>query len=358
MKRFLIVNPFGIGDVIFNMPMINAIKAENSKNYIGFLCNIRTAPIVLANPQIDKVFIFEKDEYRQLWRNSKIKCIKKIMTLRNEIKNASFDIAFDISMAQEYGLFLKLSGIRKRIGYDYKRRGIFLTHKVKLPFGYYDKHIVDYYLDLLKLADIELPLSPKFELYIPEENKQKCDELLLQHKINKADSFICMAPGAGASWGDTSYRKHWPRKCFAEVANNLISKKGLKVILLGNGYDKTICDYISDNAPGCVNLCSETDLLTFSAIVARSRVLITNDGGPLHVAVALGTKTVSVFGPVDEQVYGPYIRNKDNIVVKNDKLNCRPCYKNFKIADCQHRNCLNDVSSNAAIKVIYDVLEL
>ncbi|NQT94961.1 MAG: glycosyltransferase family 9 protein [Candidatus Omnitrophica bacterium] len=349
-KKILIVNPFGIGDVLFTVPMIEAIKTSLRGSYLGYLCNIRSAPILLNHPRIDKVFIFEKDEYRQLWQSSRLKCIKRVVEFLKEIKSERFDTVFDLSLAREYGLFLKLAGIRERIGYDYRRRGIFLTKKTKLTSGYSEKHMIDYYLELLKFTNVEKPKEPVLNLAISQESKKDAKDILESNDISSNETFITLAPGGGASWGGTSFRKQWPKEKFAELTTLLCNRGAEKVLLLGGYDDSPICDYIKKRESRCINLCGKTDLLTFIAIVGDSRLLVTNDGGPLHIGVAAGIKTVSIFGPVDERVYGPYRSGDEHSVVVNNDIDCRPCYKRFKIKDCQHRNCLEDISVEEVAK--------
>ncbi|GAG34740.1 unnamed protein product, partial [marine sediment metagenome] len=124
--RILIVNPFGIGDVLFSTPMISNLKIAHPESYIGYICNIRAKEALYNNPQINEIFVFEKDEYRNLWRQSKFKCIKKFITFYIKIKKKNFDLAIDLSLGHQYSLFLWLIGVRKRIGYNYRNRGRFL----------------------------------------------------------------------------------------------------------------------------------------------------------------------------------------------------------------------------------------
>ena len=351
-KRFLIVNPFGIGDVLFTTPIIEAIKKESADNYIGYICNIRTAPLLSSNPNVNKVFVYEKDEYRNLWKESKTGCIKKFSSFLREVKGEKFDTAFDLSMAKGSGFFLKLAGIGGRIGYNYKNRGIFLTARINLKGGYSEKHMAEYYKDLLPLAGISIPEKHPLNIYIPDENKKNADRLLAENGISGDELFIAMAPGGGASWGGTSFRKHWKKDGFAEVARLICGDKGMKLLLLGSSSDKPICDYIHSREIRTIDLCAKTGLLEFAAIVKRSKLLLTNDGGPLHVGVATGTKTVSIFGPVDDKVYGPYPLSDRHLVIKNKDIDCRPCYRNFKIPKCEGLECLEDIAAETVMDAI------
>ena len=78
-KNILVINPFGIGDVLFSTPLVSAIKKTYSESYIAYICNLKVKDILTTNPSIDEVFVFERDEYRNLWKNSKITAIKKFL---------------------------------------------------------------------------------------------------------------------------------------------------------------------------------------------------------------------------------------------------------------------------------------
>jgi len=100
-----------------------------------------------------------------------------------------------------------------------------------------------------------------------------------------------------------------------------------------------------------VKLFGKTSIGQFGALLSKCSLAIVNDGGPLHVAVAVGTRTVSIFGPVDEGVYGPY-PNADHRVVKKE-IPCRPCYRQFHRAICDHVSCLNDLG----VEEVYQEVE-
>ena len=351
-KKILIINPFGIGDVIFTTPIIESIKLEYPESYIGYLCNIRTAPILFSNPNVDKVFIVERDEYRQLWQVSKIKCIRRMLNLLNEVKKERFDIALDFSMARDYGFFSMLAGIKKRIGYNYKNRGLFLTDKIMLEGGYRDKHVIDYHKEFLPLLGMGLSADTQTKIYISEEDDKKAQQILWDQGIALIDKYICIMPGAGASWGQTAYRKRWPIERFAEAALKLVDEFKLKIVVLGSADEKELCDYIKKKVPETVNLCGKLSLMVSIAVIKYANVLLTNDGGPLHMAVGVGTKTVSIFGPVDERVYGPYPASEKYCIIKDKSLSCAPCYNSFKLPECNDLKCLNNITVDEAIEAL------
>lgn len=343
MKKFLIINPFGIGDVLFTTPVIKAIKESNPEIFIGYWSNERVEPILKNNPGIDKIFVLSRGDIKKIYRKSRFEGISKLLKLLYNIKKERFDISLDFSLDHRYSLISKLLGIKKRIGYNFKKRGKFLTDKIDIN-GYEDKHVVEYYLDLLKFLNIS-PQDKRMVLSIPEQNTQMANDLFKNLGIDNKDLAVGIAPGAGASWGKDALFKHWPAIKFAELADRIINDLGAKILILGNESERFIADTIvhtMDNKP--IDLVGKTNLEELTAVINNLHILITNDGGPLHIAVALNIKTVSFFGPVDPKVYGPYPVDERRHIVLRRIQECSPCYRNFRLSNCQRdRECLEKI---------------
>ena len=249
-------------------------------------------------------------------------------------------------------------GIKKRIGLNYKNRGKFLTQKIDIE-DFDNKHVVEYYLDLLRLLDINIlqhTTSPK--IYASAKSVAFGDRFLEENNVSKTDLLIGMAPGCGESWGQDAYRRRWGLENFAGLANALIDKKGAKIVLLGNQKEADICvDVLSLTKSRAINYCGKTSIEDLAGILGKCRLVITNEGGLLHMAVGLGVKTVSLFGPVDEKSYGPYFTEGVHIVVSRKDLPCRSCYKKFKYNDCGKRLCLEMITVDEVFQAAEEALK-
>jgi heptosyltransferase-2 len=349
--RILIINPFGIGDVLFTTPVITAIRDNYPNSFIGYWCNERVEAVLKNNPYLNITFALSRGDLKKIYYKSFFKGIVYSLELYSKIKKEKFDIALDYSLDHRYGLVSKLAGIKKRVGYNYKRRGRFLTDKLDL-YGYSDKHVVEYYLELLELLNIK-PRRFNLELYLSESSKRKAKEILYSCGINDSDLLIGIAPGAGASWGEGALLKHWPAINFAQLIDRIIDNFDAKILILGDNNERYIADKIMNITKNrVIDLVGKTSLEDFLAVISKLKILITNDGGPLHVAVSLGIKTVSIFGPVNEMVYGPYPASEEHIVVKKN-IDCRPCYREFKIQSCtRKRECINSIT----IEEVFDAV--
>ncbi|MBU1112446.1 MAG: glycosyltransferase family 9 protein [Candidatus Omnitrophica bacterium] len=345
-KSFLIINPFGIGDVLFSTPLIRNIKEKLPGSKVFYLCNQRSYPVLKDNPLIEKCFIYERDEFEAIRKQSRIAWIKKFLEFVSDIRREKVDTVLDLSLNSQFGFLSFIAGIKERVGYDYKRRGRFLTKRIKFS-GYKDKHVIEYYLDLLRIINIE-PRHKKIELFLDSDQK----EIANRDKLK-----IIMVPGGGASWGGQAYRKHWDKAGFAQLADRLIEELGAKVIISGSDQEKGIVDEVASLMCNRPDKAVDMELSKFLNLLNNAELLIANDGGPIHMAVGLGLKTVSIFGPVDEKVYGPYpLDDSRHIVIKKD-ISCRPCYINFKLPECMHDiMCLKDIDVDEVFKAAEKLL--
>ena len=255
-------------------------------------------------------------------------------------------------MARDYGFLSMMAGIKKRIGYNYKNRGLFLTDRITLEAGYRDKHVIDYHKEFLPLLGMGLSADTETKIYISQEDDKKAQRILWGQEIALTDKYICIMPGAGASWGQTAYRRRWPIERFAEAALRIANEFKLKIVLLGSADEKELCDYIKKKVPEAVNLCGKLSLMVSIAVIKYANILFANDGGPLHMAVGVGTKTVSIFGPVDERIYGPYPASEKYCIIKDKSLSCAPCYNSFKLPECNDLKCLNNITVDKVVETL------
>ena len=355
-KKILFINPFGIGDVLFTTPIIHAVKDTFPNVKIGYLCNRRTSYILENNPYIDYTFIYERDEFEAIRKESLFAWLITIFAFLNRIKKEHFDIAIDFSLNTQYSFFGWYAGIRTRIGYDYKNRGWLLTKKIKLT-GYDNKHIVEYYSNLLRLINARLTYN-NVEIYLSHKDTHWAEEFLNKSGINSDDLLVAIIPGGGASWGRDAYLKHWPFENFAELADKIIENYPAKIIIMGDFFEKEIAQQILAKMKNkAIDLSGRTTLSQLSALLSKMNLVIANDGGPLHIAAALGKKTISFFGPVDPRVYGPYPSNDKRHIVLNAGIECSPCYFKFRLPICQkNKQCLEKISVEEASNAVHKLL--
>ncbi|HDZ76915.1 MAG TPA: lipopolysaccharide heptosyltransferase family protein, partial [Candidatus Omnitrophica bacterium] len=267
-KKIIIVNPFGIGDVVFSTPVIENLKIAYPDSFIGYLCNARTAPILQTNPKIDKVFIYEKDDWRKLWKESKFKCIVDFIKFLSEIKKCKFDLAVDLSLGRHYSFFLWLFGVGKRYGFNYHNRGLFLTDKIDIE-GYQDKHVIEYYLDLLHFMNLN-PTAIEPKVYIDTAHSTWAEDFLKSKGINSDDYLIGVVPGGGVSWGKAVDIRRWAKEKFTQLADKIIGNFPVKMVIFGDKFELELCSSIVSGMKNkAVMIVGQTDLLQFVALLSK-----------------------------------------------------------------------------------------
>ncbi|MBI4343606.1 MAG: glycosyltransferase family 9 protein [Candidatus Omnitrophica bacterium] len=356
-ERILIVNPFGIGDVLFTLPLIRAVRRAFPRSAIVYLCNRRTEGMLRHDPDLNNLVVYEKDELLQCWRASRRQGLRQMARLLRQLRQARFDLAIDLSLGERYSLVLRLLGVRRRVGFDYRRRGRFLTERLAID-GYHNHHVVEYHAKLLAFIGIHARES-SLSLQISNEDEAWARTWLRQRGLQDERCLIGIVPAGGASWGiDAPYRR-WGLENFAAVGDALATRHQARVLLFGEAVDASACAALRQRmAMPAVDVSGQTTLGQFIALLSHLHLVVCNDGGPLHLAVSRGVRTVSVFGPVDPTVYGPYpLDAARHRVICKGNLPCRPCYHRFKLPPCPYeRACLTTVEPSEVIEACEDLL--
>lgn len=352
-KKILIINPFGIGDVLFSTPLITNIKRAHPDSILHYLTNPRSADVLKYNSKVAKVLIYERDAYQAVYRRSVFAFLKKGRTFLEEIKAEKYDAVLDLSLDRGMNVLTMVAGIPQRIGFNYKNRSIFLTRKI--PFaGYEGKHVVEHYAGFLHELGIRV-VDKNLELPIPQQDIQWAKAWRSQEALAFTKLLIAVFPGGGASWGKSAHFKRWPIEKYVKLVDKMIEKFDAHIILMGNSEERELCGQISRVSPTNTHIVAgDLSLTQSAALLKQCRLAVLNDGGPLHVAVASNVTTVSIFGPVDERVYGPYPSGSHHVVKKG--LACQPCYRRFRMADCSHVSCLAQLEVEDVLRKVEKAL--
>jgi len=163
--------------------------------------------------------------------------------------------------------------------------------------------------------------------------------------ISDSDEFVCIGPGA------KSHIKRWPEDNFAKVCDKLIDELKVKVVFIGDVSDRAICERILNRMRNyAASSAGETSLRELAWCIKRSRLLITNDSAPLHIAGSVGTPSVAVFGPTDYRKYGP--RQGLGVALRK-QLHCSPC----EVAQCRYNlECMKAVEAEEVFEAARRIL--
>ncbi|MDD5757471.1 MAG: lipopolysaccharide heptosyltransferase II [Desulfobulbaceae bacterium] len=295
-----------IGDAIMTLPAVKTIRANFPKAKITVLAQPWVADIFTANPHVDRVILYHKKSSHAgvigMWR------------LSQELAAEKFDLAILLQNAFEAALIAKLSRIPVIAGFNRDARRLLLTHPVTISKEIRRKHQVFYYQHLME----ELGLTPSentLHLHLDEADRRWAKEFVdtLPRPI------IGLNPGA--AYGPA---KCWPAERYGEVAHNVLSSCGGSVLVFGTRDDTQAAEKIGQQVGSITDLTGKTTLAKAMALIDLCNTFITNDSGLMHVAAALTTPLVAIFGSTDSVATGPFSNNA--IIVKNT-LPCSPCLK-------------------------------
>lgn len=330
MKRILIVNVNWLGDTLFTTPFIKALRDNYPGSHITVLTHPRCLEILEGNPRVNEIIVYdEKGKHRHL--------IGKF-SIVSRLKAKEFDAAFVLRKSLTRTMILFLSNIPERIGYDSRKAGFLLTKKIPPPRNL---HKVEYFLGLARAIGIE-PRSCNYEIFISDEDRYKADEILRREGVKGSD-FIVMNPGG--NWN----LKRWPAENFARLGDEIFSRFRKKVILTGAEKDIELCERISGlmEAAQPALLCGKTSLKTLGAVFKKAKWVISNDSGPMHIAVSVKAPVIALFGPTSPSITGPYGDGLYKVLQK--ELDCDiPCYNE----SCENNECMKAITVEDVLKAM------
>jgi heptosyltransferase-2 len=283
-KRILIVRTDKIGDLVLSTPVIKAVRDAYPGSYIAALVRPYAHEVIKNNPYLDEIITYEKSKKGI----GILKDLKFILALRKK----KFDLALVLHPKNRTHIIIFLSGVPERVGYD-KKLGVLLTKKIPHIKEYGLKHEIDYTLDIVRYAGIE-PLEKKPCVYPDKDAEKKIDDVFIESGISRDDPVITMHPGSSCP------SKRWKVERFAKVADILAEKYRAKIIIIAGPKDKGFGDNMAKFMTAKnINLSGKTTVTDMVSILKRSRLFISNDSGPVHIACAVGTPTISIFGRND-----------------------------------------------------------
>lgn len=323
MKRILIIEVNWVGDILFTTPAIRAIRESNPKSFIACLALPRCIEILEGNPGIDEIIVLdEKGSHRGPF--SKVSLIF-------ELRKRHFDTVISFHRSMTRMLIAALAGIPRRIGYYTRKRSWLLTDPVAVPEE--RLHRVEYFLNITRAAGIETT-NKNYQFFISEASSIKADQILIENGIDKDEDFFLINPGG--NWPP----KRWPREKYAQLCRRLKDRYGKKIVITGAEKDISLAGDIMRMSGNCaVSICGKTTLKELAAVMRRASLVVSNDSGPMHIAVSQKVPTIAIFGPTDPAITGPY--GDGRYIILHKWKDCEiPCYD----LSCRDFRCMEAVS--------------
>lgn len=331
-RKILLIRTAYIGDVIMTLPMLKPLKERFSGATITVLTSFGGREILLNNPYIDDILVYEPFWFYE-------RPIRDYLKFLGLLRKRRFDITIEARADIRDILFLVFPArSRAKLSYAVGGGSFFLSHVA--PYEKL-KHKVEYHLDLARFLGCRAD-SVEWGIYLTETEKEEAERLLRDGCVSTP--FICAHPGGRLPL------KRWPNYRCASLYDRIIDRFKLPLVLLSDGSETRLAGEIAGmmrNSP--VLLAGKTTIRQLSGVIAKAALLVCNDSAPMHIAAALGTPTVAIFGPSKSIETRPYGRG--HLVIEKD-FPCRRSCDEMRCKNKNHHACMEAITVDDAFEVI------
>ena len=288
--RILICRLSHIGDCILTLPMVDHLRTTFPKSWIAWAVESPTDQLLRDHSQVDQLIKIPKR-----W----LKSPKAIVQVRRELRSHSFDLALDPQSLTKSSMLAWLSGAKQRVGFSGQHGRELSTWQNNVKVTPTTTHLVDRSLELLKPLGIEIS-NAKFRLPIRDTANCYVDQFLTERALLDSP-FMVLNPGA--SWPS----KRWNNQRFGQVAKDIHDRTGISTLVTWAGdAESQMATEVCQASDGAAIMAPKTDLQQLAVILQRAHLFLGCDTGPLHLAAAMGTTCVGLYGPTRPEDSGAY----------------------------------------------------
>jgi len=347
--RILILRLGAIGDVVRTIPVAEALRKEYRSAHIAWAVEPKSVDVLSGNPAIDELVVFERapvcDGSIRQRVSGTLRNVAAFVSFVRTLRRKRFDCVLDFHGIFKSGLAGWLSGAPERIGYSRaysKELNSLFTNRRVSPGG---RRISRFEKNACLLAAVTRnPPETDATIYVPDRNKEEVDRLLAERRGAGNNKLVVVHCATSRPL------KQWPTEYYARTCDTLVGQ-GLDVVLTCGTGEEGIRDEIRSLMNEGSIIINTPSLKHYAWLVKRADVYFGGDTGPMHIASAMGTPVVAVFGPTDPVVVGPY-RQPYKVLWK--KLDCSPCNER----GCKRNiECMRSIPPEEATAAILELLE-
>lgn len=332
-----VILPNWVGDLVMATPMLRAVAKRFPQAEVVGILRPYLIPLLEGGTAVSRFIAWEHHGRGRLGRS---------FDLVRQMRRERFDLILSLRNSPSGPLIARLGGAKEIVGYRRRGSGLLLTKALSPPRNgrtFIPISAVDYYLAIAYAIGCP-PDSPRLEL-----STSAADEAAacgLWRRLSLPDPSEVILLNAGGAYGSA---KHWPREHCVELARRL-AEQGRSVLVMCGPAEREVALSIARAAqhPRVMSLANEPlDFGITKAIIRRSQLMVTTDSGPRHIAAALGTPTVALFGPIDPR----WSENYDPASIQlRLPLECSPCGK--RVCPLAHHRCMRDLSPDFVLQAI------
>jgi heptosyltransferase-3 len=335
-KRILVIKLKQPGDVLVSTPVINALKAAWPDCHLTYLVPKGTEAMVAGHPGLDGLMVV--DRRGAAWGET--------LRFLRQLRQARFDLVLELSGGDRGAFYAFLTGARERLGFTHPGQPFWQRHGCftrLLPRPPVKMHMVDQNLAAVRALGLH-PEHPRLQFFWDSQVEQRVHDLLASLGLAE-QPFVVMHPGAGWRF------KCWTPSGYARVIEAFENEWGLPVVLTGTQAaheQDLLAALLQECRANPINLVGRLSLKELGALIARARLFFGMDSAPMHLAAAVNTPVVALFGPSGVFNWGPW--GQGHLVIKQD-WECLPCGKD----GCQGSKvsrCLMELTPEEVLKAM------
>ncbi len=319
-------------------PILADLKAAYPKASITAMCQSNVASLITHDPNIDSILSFDKP--KGLFNKN------QAYEIIEPLKEGGFDLSILLTNSFSSAWWFWRAGVKNRLGYACNLRSPLLTCALPFPKNIETQHLIDTYKMLLNHLGVSVSdRAPK--LYLTDFEIKHAKKMLEKYGFNeKINKVVGINPGA--AYGSA---KCWLPERFRKVTHDLLKDESVFVVYFGDSSQIPLIDQILKKPNSrVINLAGKTSIRELMALISICKVFLTNDSGPMHIAYALNTPTLALFGSTNHIKTGPCSPGK--VIYK--KVECSPCYKRVCPIDFR---CMKGISADVVIHKLRSELE-
>lgn len=345
--NILIVKLSAIGDVIHTLPALNAIRRRYPEAHITWLVEEAAAGLVSGHPALDRVIVVPRKSWMKRLNRRRFKqTLREVIGFVGRIRDTRYELVLDFQALLKSSIWITLARGNRKVGFGrgmehMESSWLFLNERI--PPISMEVHALDRGLHLLRAIGIPAD-AVEYRLPIREPDRRRSQDLLEMAPGNREGPLLAMNPAA--KWET----KLWDPRKFSSLADRIIKAHSARIVFTGAEEDRPEMDaIINDMQHPALNVAGRTTLMELAALYEGMTAVVTTDTGPMHLAAAVGTPTVALFGPTAPWRTGPY--GSGHRIVRSGPP-CSPCFKR----DCAHPECMTNISVGQVMDAVEDIM--
>jgi len=343
--RILIIRLTALGDVVYALPALAAVRRYCPNAYIAWAVEEAAAGLLHGHPQLDELIVVPRKTWlKDLKRGRLLGVLGEVRSFRKRLRLARFDYAIDLQANLRGAMVARASGARHMIGFappsNSERAHQLQNHRIAV-----DPALHKLQRNLALLEELGVPTAGAAGV-IPEPDaaaRPMADDILRQ--IGAGQRFALVHPGV-SRFGSF---KQWPEGNYVQLCG-MLAAEGLNVMLSAGPGEEELAAEIAARAGG-IAVANGLSLPALAHLMRQAAVVVGSDTGPIQMAWMAGTPTVALMGPKDPATYGPFGEPHRRLVAAH--LACRPCRKR----QCDDNRCMKEIAAGAVLAAAISIMK-